>query len=384
MEYPMHIMHIFVAILGILLIYIPLQDGFETIILPRRVARRFRLARLFYILTWALWSLPARKMRAGNRREYYLALFGPLSLVLLLILWAALLILGYACLQWGLYSQLNTTGSASDFGTYLYLSGTTFITLGLGDILPISGLARALVVIEAGTGFAFLALVIGYLPVIYQAFSRREASITLLDARAGSPPSAGELLRRHTHAGNTSKIIEYMHEWEHWCSEILESHISYNVLIFYRSQHPDQSWLGAITTVLDTCALILAGIEGVPIKPIKFTFAIARHAAVDLALILDTPPVKDGNRLPHEDFVRLRAQLAEVGLMLKDGEATEKRLAQLRGMYEPFVEGLARRLLLNLPRWMKQPDQVDDWQTSAWDHFLESSPRTLDRAIVGD
>jgi len=380
----MHIMHIFVAILGILLIYIPLQDGFETIILPRRVARRFRLARLFYILTWALWSLPARKMRAGNRREYYLALFGPLSLVLLLILWAALLILGYACLQWGLYSQLNTTGSASDFGTYLYLSGTTFITLGLGDILPISGLARALVVIEAGTGFAFLALVIGYLPVIYQAFSRREASITLLDARAGSPPSAGELLRRHTHAGNTSKIIEYMHEWEHWCSEILESHISYNVLIFYRSQHPDQSWLGAITTVLDTCALILAGIEGVPIKPIKFTFAIARHAAVDLALILDTPPVKDGNRLPHEDFVRLRAQLAEVGLMLKDGEATEKRLAQLRGMYEPFVEGLARRLLLNLPRWMKQPDQVDDWQTSAWDHFLESSPRTLDRAIVGD
>jgi len=380
----MHIMHIFVAILGILLIYIPLQDGFETIILPRRVARRFRLARLFYILTWALWSLPARKMRAGNRREYYLALFGPLSLVLLLILWAALLILGYACLQWGLYSQLNTTGSASDFGTYLYLSGTTFITLGLGDILPISGLARALVVIEAGTGFAFLALVIGYLPVIYQAFSRREASITLLDARAGSPPSAGELLRRHTHAGNTSKIIEYMHEWEHWCSEILESHISYNVLIFYRSQHPDQSWLGAITTVLDTCALILAGIEGVPIKPIKFTFAIARHTAVDLALILDTPPVKDGNRLPHEDFVRLRAQLAEVGLMLKDGEATEKRLAQLRGMYEPFVEGLARRLLLNLPRWMKQPDQVDDWQTSAWDHFLESSPRTLDRAIVGD
>ena len=380
----MHIMHIFVAILGILLIYIPLQDGFETIILPRRVARRFRLARLFYILTWALWSLPARKMRAGNRREYYLALFGPLSLVLLLILWAALLILGYACLQWGLYSQLNTTSTASDFGTYLYLSGTTFITLGLGDILPISGLARALVVIEAGTGFAFLALVIGYLPVIYQAFSRREASITLLDARAGSPPSAGELLRRHIHAGNTSKIIEYMHEWEHWCSEILESHISYNVLIFYRSQHPDQSWLGAITTVLDTCALILAGIEGVPIKPIKFTFAIARHTAVDLALILDTPPVKDGNRLPHEDFVRLRAQLAEVGLMLKDGEATEKRLAQLRGMYEPFVEGLARRLLLNLPRWMKQPDQVDDWQTSAWDHFLESSPRTLDRAIVGD
>lgn len=377
-------MHILIAILGFLLVCIPLQDGFETIILPRRVARRFRLARLFYTLAWSLWSLPARKLRAGNRREYYLAFFGPLSLVLLLILWGFLLVLGYACLQWGLRSALNIANPETSFGTYLYMSGTTFITLGLGDVVPLSTLARGLVVVEASNGFAFLALVIGYVPVIYQAFSRREASITLLDARAGSPPSAGELLRRHARKGDTSEIMDYLHEWEHWCSEILESHISYNVLVYYRSQHPQQSWLGAITTVLDTCALILAGIEEVPVKPTKFTFAIARHAAVDLALMLDIPPVKDGNRLPHEDFEHLRIQLAEVGITLKDGEATEKRLAQLRGMYEPFVEGLAHCLLISLPKWMKEPDQVDDWQTSAWDHFLESSPHTVDRAIRGD
>ncbi len=377
-------MHILIAILGFLLVCIPLQDGFETIILPRRVARRFRLARLFYRLCWSLWSLPARKMHAGNRREYYLALFGPLSLVLLLILWGCLLILGYACLQWGLYSALNIPNPATNFGTYLYMSGTTFITLGLGDVLPVSTLARTLVVIEASTGFAFLALVIGYVPVIYQAFSRREANITLLDARAGSPPSAGELLRRHARKGDISEILDYLHEWEHWCAELLESHISYNVLVYYRSQHPQQSWLGAITTVLDTCALILAGIEEVPVKPTKFTFAIARHAAVDLALILDIPPVKDGNRLSHEDFMHLRIQLAEVGLTLKDSEVTEKHLAQIRGMYEPFIEGLAQHLLISLPKWLKEPDQVDDWQTSAWDHFLESSPHTVDRAIRGD
>jgi hypothetical protein len=377
-------MRSFIAILGLLLILISLQDGFETIILPRRVARKFRLTRLFYMLIWPLWSLPARKMHAGNRREFYLGLFGPLSLVLLLILWGWLLILGFACLQWGLQSALNVSRADATFGTYLYMSGTTFITLGLGDVLPLSGMARGIVVAEAGTGFAFLALIISYVPVIYQAFSKREANIALLDARAGSPPSAVELLRRHARKGDPGEILDYLHEWEHWCAELLESHISYPVLAYYRSQHERQSWLAALTTVLDVCALILAGIEDVPVKPTKFTFAIARHAAVDLSQIVDTAPIYKVDRLPHADFVRVQSALAEVGYMLKDGEAVEKRLAHLRGMYEPFVEGLARRLLVTLPKWMKEPDEVDDWQTSAWDHFLEASPRTIDRAIHGE
>ncbi len=379
----MNFIRVFAAICGIILVLLALQDGFETIILPRRVSRKFRLARLFYTFMWSLWSLPARKWHPGNRREYYLGYFGPLSLILLLILWAWLLVLGFACLQWGMDSPLGTLDHNTGFGTYLYMSGTTFITLGLGDVVPLSGAGRGFVIIEAGTGFAFLALVIGYVPVIYQAFSHRESNISLLDARAGSPPSASALLLRHQHS-IPDEVIAYLHEWEHWSAELLENVISYPVLAYYRSQHMSQSWLGALTTVLDVCALILAGVENIPTKPAKFTFAIARHAAVDLAQILNVAPLKMPDRLPTEDFAHLHSMLVAAGFMVGDTEATEKRLKQLRGMYEPFVQGLAQYLLTPLPRWISVPGQVDDWQTSAWDHFLESSPHTLDRAIRGD
>jgi hypothetical protein len=372
-------MEILAVIVGIILIIGILIDSFESIVLPRRVSRRFRLSRFFYMSTWAPWSAIARKMRPGNRREYYLSYFGPLSLILLLILWAAILVLAFALLQWGLDSPMNAPEKQATFGTYLYMSGTTFITLGLGDVTPLTGLGRFLAVAEAATGFGFLALIIGYVPVIYQAFSRREAQITLLDARAGSPPSASELLRRHYRDQHTEELIQFLHEWERWGSELLESHLSYPVLTYYRSQHERQSWLAALTTILDTCALLLVGLEGISTPTIRYTFAIARHAAVDLAQIYGTPPMDSKlNRLSSADFARMRDALAEVGLRLRHEEDAEKRLYEMRRMYEPFVNALADHLLLNLPPWIPATKTVDDWQTSAWDHFAEWSPEKLD------
>jgi len=228
-------------------------------------------------------------------------------------------------------------------------------------------------------GFLFLALIIGYVPVIYQAFSRREAEITLLDARAGSPPSASELLRRHYRDQHTEELIQFLHDWERWCSELLESHLSYPVLTYYRSQHERQSWLAALTTILDTCTLLFIGFEGISTPTIRFTFAIARHAAVDLAQIYGTPPVDSKlNRLSSADFARMREALSEVGLRLQHEEDAEKRLYEMRRTYEPFVNALANHLLLNLPPWIPATKTVDDWQTSAWDHFAEWSPEKLD------
>jgi len=372
-------MEILAAIVGVILIFGILTDSFESIVLPRRVSRRFRLSRFFYMATWAPWSAIARKMRPGNRREYYLSYFGPLSLILLLIVWAAILVLAVALLQWGLDLPMNAPEKQATFGTYLYMSGTTFFTLGLGDVTPLTGLGRFLAIAEAGMGFGFLALIIGYVPVIYQAFSRREAEITLLDARAGSPPSASELLRRHYRDQHTEELIQFLRDWERWGSELLESHLSYPVLTYYRSQHERQSWLGALTTILDTCALLLVGLEGISTPTIRFTFAIARHAAVDLAQIYGTPPMDSKlNRLSSDDFVRMRDALAEVGLRLRHEEDAEKRLYEMRRMYEPFVNALADHLLLNLPPWIPETKTVDDWQTSAWDHFAEWSPEKLD------
>src|SRR5205823_221885 len=150
-------------------------------------------------------------------------------------------------------------GSMShSFGTDFYFSGSTFFTLGMGDVAPQSNVARALAVIEAGTGFGFLALVIGYIPVLYQSFSRREVSISLLDARAGTPPTGVELLRRHD--GDMEEFTRILIEWEKWSAELLESHMSYPVLAYFRSQHDNQSWLASLTAVLDACALCMVGI----------------------------------------------------------------------------------------------------------------------------
>src|SRR5262249_53222577 len=164
----------------------------------------------------------------------------------------------FALLHWAFGSRIQTANAHPGFGFVLYFSGTTFFTLGLGDITPLSTAARVLTVAEGGTGFGFLGIVIGYLPVIYQAFSRREVNISLLDARAGSPPSAAELLRRHSQGHQLESLQQLLHDWERWSAELLESHLSYPVLAYFRSQHNNQSWLSALTTMLDTSALVIA------------------------------------------------------------------------------------------------------------------------------
>jgi voltage-gated potassium channel Kch len=374
-------MKVAAVILGILCFFVVAFDGFETIILPRRVVRRVRLAKIFYRVSWAGWAALARKMRPGNRREYYLSFYGPLSLIMLLVLWAALFILAFALVQWGASDPMQVPEKVLSFGSYLYMSGTTFVTLGFGDITPLSGLGRFLAVLEGGTGLGFLALVIGYVPVIYQTFSRREVNISLLDARSGTPPSGPELLIRHYNGQSPDELIQHLREWERWCAELLESHLSYPVLAYYRSQHESQSWLTALTALLDTCALILVGIEGMPLKPAKFIFAMARHAAVDLTQSFGLSPVRARRKYQPDDFTRLCTELAARGITLRDDEEAGQRLKDLRATYEPFVEALADYLLVDLPELQIIPDRVDDWQTSAWDHFLVSSPRTLDRAM---
>jgi len=372
-------MNILTIIVSVLFIFTILQDGFETVVLPRRVTRRFRLSRLFYMTTWILWSSVARKMRPGNRRDLYLSYFGPLSLLLLLVFWAAVLVLAFALLQWGLTSAVQAPEKHATFGTYLYMSGTTFVTLGFGDVIPLFGMGRFLAVAEAGIGFLFLALIVGYVPIIYQAFSRREVEISLLDARAGSPPSATELLRRHYRNQQVEELVRYLCEWERWCAELLESHLSYPVLTYYRSQHERQSWLAALTTILDTSSLFIVGFEGITAPTVRFTFAIARHAAVDLAQVYGIPPLNPKrNRLSPADFAQMRAALSEVGLRLQLGADAEQRLSEIRRMYEPFINALADHLLLNLPPWIIASRTVDDWQTSAWDHLAAWSPERLE------
>lgn len=358
---------IIVGVLGALLICTTLWDAFEVIVLPRRVTRKGRLSRLAVRTAWPTWAGLVSRIRARGRREAYFGFFGPLMLIGLLVLWAIGLVIGFAMLQWTFGSHLvGPGGHQADFWTDLYMSGTTFFTLGLGDVTPDTASARVLVVLESGLGFGFLAMTISYLPVFYQSFSRREVRISMMDAWAGSPPTAGELIRRL--GPDASRLLgPFLQEWEEWSAELLETNVSYPILMLFRSQHDNQSWLGALTTILDACALVISYVEGVPLRVPELTFAMARHAVVDLCQILDAPPrPPEADRLPPANLARLHGLLRDAGVPLRDGPAAAERLSDLRKLYEPYVYALSRRLLLDLPTWIAAPNAKDNWQKSAW------------------
>jgi hypothetical protein len=283
-----------------------------------------------------------------------------------LLFWAALFVLGFGLLLWGSALPLAASQPIS-FLTYLYLSGTTFFTLGLGDVTPLSGVGRF--------------LVISYVPMLYQAFSRRELRISLLDARAGSPPTALELLRRNRAGKGTEELRLLLHDWEVWCADMLESQLSYPILAYYRSQHQQQSWVEALTVILDTCALLLTSMEGASVEAARFTFAAARHAVVDLAQVLDASPTPGVNRMSAADLTRVREMLGAAGIHLQNSSASFCSLAELRGTYEPFVSALAKRIQISLPPWLPKAAALDDWQTSAWDELFPSIHHTLQKVM---
>jgi hypothetical protein len=360
------------AIFGLVIILGVLLDAFETMVLPRRVQRAFRLTSVFYRNTWVPWARLSQHIQLASRREAYLSYFGPLSLLMLLVVWAAGLILGYALLQFGVGGHIRANGETITFPILLYHSGETFFTLGYGDIVPDTGLARAFAVLESGNGFAFLGIIIGYLPVVYSSFSRRELQISLLDARAGSPPSAAELLHRLGCCPDQSVLDNVFHEWEAWSAEVLESHLSYPVLSFFRSQHSNQGWQAALTVILDVTALVIAGIDGIRTEQAKLTFAMARHAAVDLAQVVNAPyDPNHPDRLPPEELKRLRDLLAANGLHLHDDEKANQKLAKLRSLYEPYIQGIAHTLLITLPPWIREESKKDNWQSGPWDKMIQ-------------
>lgn len=361
---PGGVLLIFEAIVGILLIFVVLLEAFETIILPRRVTRRFRLTRLYYVNTWRPWRALARRMKRARGREAFLSYFGPLSLLGLFVFWAASLIVAFGLLY---YSASRRDGHAPTLNMSIYMSGTNFFTLGIGDVTPHTGIERVLTVVESGLGFGFLALVLSYLPVIYQAFSRREVNIVLLDARAGSPPTAGELLRRHAGPNGKEPLQKLLQDWERWSAELLESHVSYPVVSYFRSQHSNESWLSALTAILDSSALLISGADNECARQARLTFAMCRHTVVDLAQVFSAAPRLTGHdRLPAQELERLRASLAGSGLALRSTPEANEKLATLRAMYEPYVFALAAHLYMDIPPWIVSEKVGENWKTSAW------------------
>jgi hypothetical protein len=341
-------------LIGISLIVLIFWDAFEVMLLPLPIRRNLRLVMLFVRWTWRAWRFGAKWLGPGRRREKLLGVYGPLSLIFLLFLWVSGLILGFSLIDWALRPGM--------FLQSLYFSGITFFTVGYGDVIPRSTAMKAIAVIEAGCGLGFLALVIGYLPVLYQLFARREAHVMLLDERAGSPPAATTLLKRHADGHSLDSLEILLREWELWAAELLESHMSYPMLSFYRSQYSNQSWLAALTSIMDACSVIMVGLEGVRTFQARMTFSVARLAVVELARVLRVKELTTGySRLNSQDYERIRRALKESGMEFLESDA-ESRLGRFRATYEPLLAALAEYLMLTIPLWVVSEERLDNWE----------------------
>jgi hypothetical protein len=355
-------MHLVMGGFGIVFAAIAFADAFQTVIVARHAHKLPAVTRLFYRLTWPLFLACVRFIPSGWRRDKYLGVYGPLSLLLLLGLWAVSLILAFAMLQWSL--GLQRDGIPQRFSGDVYFSAATFFTLGAGE--PGNPASRYLMVLEAGFGYSFLGLVIGYLPVLYQSFSEREVRILMLDARAGTPPTALQFVLRR--GGDPAKLEKRLAEWEEWALDLLQDHLSYPMLAFYRSQHANQSWLAALTTVVDVSALAMLGAGDDLQRQARLTFAAARHALVHTASIFDTRPAAGiGDRLCAADFSRLCDIISGAQTPLQAERISQAELSRLRTMYEPAAIALGSYFRMELPPWIPAEQAAENWQISSWD-----------------
>ncbi len=359
-------MDVLAFIAGLSLIVLVLIDAFETVVLPRQVSSRFRITAQVGRLLWLIGSAPVRDKPSGRNRENYLSIFGPLSLLIFAVCWVIGLTFGFALLFWAIHSPVEVPGLQPGFASDLVASVSAFF-FGLGDEKPLTAAARVLILGETGTGLAFLALVIAFLPAVYQAFSEREVHVTMLDARAGSPPTSCELLRRCGQEDYCEAMVEFLKSGEQWSSELLETQLSFPMLGFYRSQHENQSWLAALAVTLDAAALVTMGIDGIQKVNGRLTFAIARHAVVDLAQVYRTPPrVPAQDRLSRGEFELICSEFSEMGIRIRADDHGYEKLAELRALYEPYLISLSEYLLMPIPGWRPDGERPDNWESTAW------------------
>ena len=337
-------MNILLAMFGWALVLWTLLDAFEQVILPRMESHVFRISSLARRCTWTPWKALARRISSAERRAAFLGYYGPFSILILLASWDLSVILGFSLGWWA-----TREGS---FMTRFYVSGSNWFALGLSNP-PVTDIARLTTLVEAGLGLAFLAVIIGYLPVYYGAYSTREVFIIRFQSAAGSPCTALEIVRKFAPL-DKSMTLQLLMECQAWAAHVLQSQRSYPLVALYRSQKGNDSWLAVLTVILDACALWITVQKDKIQLGSQPAFGVAFRAATDLAsafrLKPKSPPT---DRLPRAAFQMLFQALADAGIEVGAPEETERKLAELRGLYEPYIYALSQYLYMELPPWIK-------------------------------
>ncbi len=244
---------------GTVIILVVFYDLFKSVVLPRPAINKFVLIRRAFFMLWNFW-LWANERQAPNRREGWLATFGPIAVLFMFATWAVILIFGYAFIIDGFHDQIKP--SPSDFWESFYFSATTMVPLSYGDLVPLGLGARLAVIFESATGVGIAALVITLLFSLYEAFQRREELVVQLDAMAGAPPSGVQILETAAERSMPDELIKTFDDWRAWMAAVLESHLAYPVLFYFRSSHDNEAWPNSFGAVMDAAALVIRPLDG--------------------------------------------------------------------------------------------------------------------------
>jgi ion channel len=334
---------------GIVVLIWTLVDVFRTLVMPRAARGRFRLSRMLFQPIWRPWRWIGVRRNTVQAREHILATAAPFFFFVLLVGWVFLALLSYALILWSPAFVHGMGPADGSFGNALYSSGTSLFTLGFGGGVA-TGWTRAVAVIEGATGLGLFAVVIAYLPVLYQAFNRREVGVLLLDARAGSPPSGPELLHRMGSAGVASSLPQLFAEWERWVADVLETHLSYPLLVFFRSPHDDTSWVTALGSLLDAATLIITSVEGEPDERAKLLYGTGVHAVEDLFYYFRQ--TERETVIQRDEFEDVLQDMKDDGFAVRAVDDAFGRFTEKRAKYAPRLDALAVMLAAPPGQWI--------------------------------
>jgi Ion channel len=326
-------------VLGIAVVLYILNDVFQSVVVPRSTPARYRLTRWVVRPGWRLWRRLALRSANTQARERMLGTFAPAVVVVLLAFWLMGLVFGFGLIFTALRQQLEPL--VHDFPTALYFAGTSVLTIGFGDIVPTSGLARVLALVAGGTGLGTIALAISFLFSLYGSFQRREILIVTLDARAGAPPSGVMLLETMRRLRMDDQFPQLFSDWEKWAAEVLDSHLAYPLLAYFRSSHDNESWVSALGAVLDATTLLLTTVMDGPRGPAKMMFAMGTHLVEDLSRFFRIARDHDPG-VERYEFDQARERLASAGWSLLGPEESWAAFSRLRAQYAVALNNMAK------------------------------------------
>jgi len=343
-------MDVLAVVGGALVVIAILIDVFQTIVLPRPIVRsRIGIARGLVYVTWRAWRRYCESSDVPAVRERRLGLFAPSVVIMLLGAWIALLAIGFGMVFWGFRDEIHPR--PADLWESIYFAGTSLLTIGFGDIVAISGPARVVALIAGATGLVLVALAITFVFSLYAFFQRRELLVTTLDERAGAPPSGVAFLETHGKLGMIDDLGRIFASWELWCAEVLDSHLAYPLLGFFRSSHDNESWVSALGALLDAATLCVTTVEGVPLGPAKITRGVGAHLVEDVTAYFQLPH-EHGPGVERSEFDEARARLSAAGYRLRDADASWERFTALRAQYAGDLNAMAHFWSVPPAQWI--------------------------------